>query len=326
MKTRHDITALIALLSIASGCESVRAVGSACPGGVCMQAAPSTESAVPCLVSSLAAETAFTTEFEPPLCLSMPLHVKSDGTLDCTLVWSLVTEDESWCTDAGMRVIGELSGIEGAVDCEVTQVAVIDGALADAEADGWYYDDFSPQVLTGCLGETRQRIALTDGLAPPSGARALLHCVEALASAEDSSPGLDLPFETVNLEISSCTTTLGEDTAGVGDACVPRVVPEWGFQESEAYLQTGASDCETGACLVYHLAGDPTEGCEPSGDITCPTDDEIAERVYCTCRCDDGTGDGGCDCPDGFSCVDTLRGASDRIDGGYCVRNGAFSQ
>jgi hypothetical protein len=112
----------------------------------------------------------------------------------------------------------------------------------------------------------------------------------------------------------------------VGDSCMPQVVPEDGFAESQAYLQTGAADCGTGACLVYHLEGDTTPGCEDvdAGDLErCADPAQAEDRVYCSCRCA-GPGVASselCDCPDGFSCQEELfRDAPEALRGGYCMR------
>lgn len=131
-------------------------------------------------------------------------------------------------------------------------------------------------------------------------------------------------------------TGSGCATPAVGDPCLPEQVPETGFDDSEAYVESSSVQCQTRVCIVYHLGGDPRDGCTPSGDstcvstesmqcppvITCASPEQIEERVYCTCRCDSGnTGFAECECPDGFSCVDVLEQGGPGVRGGYCVRN-----
>jgi hypothetical protein len=113
-------------------------------------------------------------------------------------------------------------------------------------------------------------------------------------------------------------------------------VPETGFDEREAYVESSSVQCETRVCIVYHLNGDPREGCVPQGDVTgdpndpdyvpptvCAPEDEIQKRVYCTCRCDAGSaGFAECECPETFSCVPVLQQGGPGVRGGYCVRNG----
>lgn len=124
---------------------------------------------------------------------------------------------------------------------------------------------------------------------------------------------------------------------GIGDPCVPENAPPGGFQQGEAYLETSAVQCRTRVCMVYQFGAsavlDPSESreaCERRtmlGNPECssrPTEEEIAERVYCTCRCQApaGVDTPTCECADGFTCVeDLLTLGGDGIRGGYCVRS-----
>jgi hypothetical protein len=140
-----------------------------------------------------------------------------------------------------------------------------------------------------------------------------------------------------------CLMTLfvGCATPAVGDPCLPEQIPEGGFKEEEAYIETSSVQCETRVCMVFRLEGDPREGCVPSTPsgcnpaddpecgpaVACPTDEQVAERVYCTCRCDSGdTGFAECECPDNYSCVQVLEQGGPGVRGGYCVRNGTYTQ
>lgn len=131
-------------------------------------------------------------------------------------------------------------------------------------------------------------------------------------------------------------------TPAVGDPCLPEQVPEDGFVDSEAYVESSSVQCETRVCIVYHLDGDPRKDCQmrggcvptPGGNqcdgegvVRCASEGEVEQRVYCTCRCDSGnTGFAECECPDGFSCVDVLEQGGPGVRGGYCVRNGSVAQ
>lgn len=108
----------------------------------------------------------------------------------------------------------------------------------------------------------------------------------------------------------------------VGEACLPEQVPETGFTDTEAYVEADSAQCAGDACLVYRLAGDPRAGCVPTQEKPCAAPGDVAERVYCTCRCDAGdTGFEECECPDGFTCVSILEQGGPSVAGGYCVRN-----
>jgi hypothetical protein len=111
----------------------------------------------------------------------------------------------------------------------------------------------------------------------------------------------------------------------VGRACSPQSIPEGGFDDRVAYLGTSDDEsCGGGVCLVYHLRGDPREGCvsDSKSSTVCADPDEIAGRVYCSCRCDAPDGYAECKCPSGFSCQDVIVEGSANVAGGYCARNG----
>ena len=146
--------------------------------------------------------------------------------------------------------------------------------------------------------------------------------------------GEDVPLDAVSPDG-------GEEAHAVGAPCLPEQVPEAGFDDREAYLETSSLDCETRVCLVFHLSGDPRESCQPvdaSGcdpdlepecapPVLCADPSEVTDRVYCSCRCDAGdTGFAECDCPSGFSCIDVLEVGGPSVRGGYCVRDGTFAE
>lgn len=127
----------------------------------------------------------------------------------------------------------------------------------------------------------------------------------------------------------------------VGAPCLPEQVPDTGFDDREAYIESSSVQCETRVCMVFRLRGDPREGCVETGaavacdpndpdcvpTVRCATPAEVRDRVYCTCRCNSGgTGFAECECPDGFSCVDVLEQGGPGVRGGYCVKNGTFTR
>lgn len=118
----------------------------------------------------------------------------------------------------------------------------------------------------------------------------------------------------------------GCSTPAVGAPCLPEQIPEGGFSPKEAYIESSSVQCETRVCLVYLLEGDPRKNCDRIKD-SCATEKNVAERVYCTCRCDaQGTGFGECECPSGFDCVEVLNQGDRGVRGSYCVKNSTTSQ
>ncbi|MDD9946988.1 MAG: hypothetical protein OXU20_38450 [Myxococcales bacterium] len=122
----------------------------------------------------------------------------------------------------------------------------------------------------------------------------------------------------------------------VGAPCLPEQVPENGFDDREAYVESSSVQCETRVCLVYQLGGDPGSECVekicPPDDRTCvekrcATEQDVFDRIYCSCRCDAPSDDfAECDCPDGFSCQPVLRRGGPGVQGSYCVRTGTISR
>jgi hypothetical protein len=131
-------------------------------------------------------------------------------------------------------------------------------------------------------------------------------------------------------------------TPAVGAPCLPEQVPATGFDDREAYIESSSVQCQTRVCMVYKLRGDPrtdcnptptTAACDPMKDpkcipaVQCATKDQVADRVYCTCRCKApaNTAFANCTCPDGFSCVDVLDQGDPGVRGSYCVKNKTFN-
>jgi hypothetical protein len=138
----------------------------------------------------------------------------------------------------------------------------------------------------------------------------------------------------------------GCSTPAVGAPCLPEQVPQTGFDDREAYIETSSVQCQTRVCMVYRLSGDPRQGCvatakpaattmpamggmavaDTTGQKTCSNPKDVEDRIYCTCRCDSGgTGFAECACPDGFTCVPVLDQGGPCVRGGYCVKNGTFA-
>ncbi len=124
-------------------------------------------------------------------CLPNPLNPDNKGVVRCDVVEILsAAGKQSDCsvnrgrTFKEIRTVEGLEGPEQRVVCNVNQVAVIDGKLTAAPTPlegvnplvGWYYDDFSEEVLETCAEGKQQRIATTDTAALASGAKASFEC------------------------------------------------------------------------------------------------------------------------------------------------------
>ena len=116
-------------------------------------------------------------------------------------------------------------------------------------------------------------------------------------------------------------------TPAVGDPCLPEQVPEGGFQQTEAYIESSSVQCQTRVCMVYKLEGAPEGTPTCVADRTkCATAEQVDKAVYCTCRCDAGNSRfANCTCPSGYTCTPVLEQGSEGVRGSYCVKSFSVS-
>ncbi|HMI89928.1 MAG TPA: hypothetical protein VK509_01130 [Polyangiales bacterium] len=320
-QVRSNLSALLLCASalICASCESTTKVGSECKDGVCPRATSVTQQT--CLVSSFRAQIYVVNldDGSDPqrhyICVGRSLPLDEHGQVACEVRWSLGSGSEQppssapkRCSDAPFLEPAE----ESADDvCAVTQLAADQLAAGD---EGWYYDNSMEECHGNGAG-----IRFTAGAQPPTGTTIEMNCSRAHATDSDG--------ELVNVDPVECERTESE-TLDIGAACLPAAIPTGGFDPREASVEVRSDQCESEACLVFALEGNPSPDCEASDSVKCPTAEEIERTVYCSCRCDAPEGDPGplCDCVDGFSCVETIAKGPPGIRGSYCVRNESFSQ
>jgi hypothetical protein len=128
-------------------------------------------------------------------------------------------------------------------------------------------------------------------------------------------------------------SSVGCASPAIGAPCLPEQVPENGFDDREAYVESSSVQCETRVCVVFKLRGDPRKDCVPrqanqmTGDPgkMCVSGPDVEDRIYCTCRCRSPGGFEECECADGFTCVDLLEQGGPGVRGGYCIKNGTYT-
>jgi hypothetical protein len=128
---------------------------------------------------------------------------------------------------------------------------------------------------------------------------------------------------------------------GVGDPCTPEAIPvksamggaQYGFEKSEAYIESSSVQCRSRLCIVNHLdngtngtiPADPRVTCEQNpGKPGCVAESEVANGVHCTCKCGGPETVEHCKCPQPFVCLEILTLGGDGIKGSYCVKPGRF--
>ena len=322
-KNHHDWRIAIscgAVLACAACAPADKEVGSACKNGVC-PGALATEAPV-CLATSLRVAIAVSSavisrpgqpdvEENPSpaldvICLPRRLATDDAGKVQCDVTWSLKQRQPG---DDAPAHCSELPFLEPGEDADTCVLPQLDAHAADASTgDGWYYDEVPNEL---CL-DRGSAIRLTAAARPPSGVVFRLSCVTVQEIGADG--------EVAPSDGAMCM--LPPDSArhknAVGDSCMPRVVPEGGFSSKTSYIQTGATECGTGACLVYGVEGDPTPGCKEvdAGDTRCADPKAVESNIHCTYRCDEDRSD----CPDGFYCEEILQGGPEALRGSYCLR------
>ncbi len=127
-------------------------------------------------------------------CLPRQLTPDTNGLVQCE-VFELLPKDVTKCVPerghVGTPVTRNLDDngkTETRLACRMNQVAVNNGA-ADPNATGWYYDDFSDNLKDDCNPGEQQRIAFSFGDLP-SGAGAVIDCLQPVASVDPNAKGL----------------------------------------------------------------------------------------------------------------------------------------
>jgi hypothetical protein len=121
------------------------------------------------------------------VCLPRPLVRKADGQVRCHVVWELPKPGAApettitRCEDAPafLKPVGPgraATNESGGQNCEVQQLALTSSALP-AGLEGWYYDDFSEDLVRACQADRLQRVAYTHAAKPPTGVVEKLECL-----------------------------------------------------------------------------------------------------------------------------------------------------
>jgi hypothetical protein len=304
---RYAWLVLVVGCTLMLACESSKQIGSACKGGECPEAIAAVQGAT-CTVT----DTGFDTTFmrgdagppDPVICLPEDIAIEDSGVVDCSVYVAMNADGSGDAGTARCADVPYLEAAPGLSDgtCRVHQLTSKERA---AGKDGWYYDPAQNETCTG----GKKRIVFTDGALPLDG-HVSGTCLFASVATEDA--GAAVP-------IAACGPLPAKAARHVGDACQLAITPPGGFDSRTATLQTGADECGGGACVVYHLGGDPSPDCK--GD-NCVVGEEVSQHVYCTCRCDAPPDQAAsCECPDGFSCQPVIENGPDTLRGSYCVRD-----
>jgi len=119
-------------------------------------------------------------------CLPRDLIPDELGLVGCDVVEIMpATGDFTTCDSVAGRELIRMEP-DGRQVCRVTQLAAPGGAVPGGQ--GWYYDDFTADVLMTC-GADGQRISYTMGDEPKSGTAVRLECLQPVQQLPGTNPG-----------------------------------------------------------------------------------------------------------------------------------------
>jgi hypothetical protein len=181
-------------------------------------------------------------------CLPRKLVRLQDGMVQCNVVWELpppaLAQIGTPTACAQRTFLGAVDegratqNDRGGSNCKVAQRPVTD--LAVPAGDGWYYDDFSEELMRLCGAEESQRVAFTDNARPPNGVVVKLECLNETQHVEDTRSDLSLATEQPSIG-SSCGGEVGSD-GPVGDAaCVVTLAD--GTTDTGLFCHPGLNTC-----------------------------------------------------------------------------------
>jgi hypothetical protein len=179
----------------------------------------------------------------PAPCLPRALVRRSDGLVDCKLVWELpqvaipgsgaptTCEQESFLSPAAGTTIGSAGGAL----CELRQLPISErDPDAAPSGDGWFYDDYSRELHKVCSKTQPRRIAFTAKARPPIGVKVKLECLDETQHVADargrlSTAALQPEIGSTCGEVdpkqphgdAACLTTLADGTADAALFCHP---------------------------------------------------------------------------------------------------------
>lgn len=308
--TRLGASLLAAILWV-GGCTSDDHLGSTCEGGPC---APLGESNMPlrCLTQEVRSNTLINEARDDVqthhICLTKRYARGLGGSVSCEVNFLL----PSAATDSGVPATCDDEAFLTANDSEhACAVAQLDNPDDEGPGagEGWYYSERVGDCDPGGA------IVFSDDAVPFGGISVDITCVHASVIAGDYIESATDPNEQVEVDPNACLEEAPETVSDLGNACIIDVVPDGGFDSREAYLSTNHPGCDTGACLVVGLDGDPSPGCE--GD-RCASAEDSATHVTCTCRCDSPEPEArACECGADQACVPLFRAGP--YAGSYCV-------
>jgi hypothetical protein len=221
------------------------------------------------------------------VCLPRPLVRNAEGTVGCNVVWELPpvgmapTGTPTQCGEANWPFLlppeaGEdTESTRKGKRCRVAQLAVQNNMPVATDTDGtrfengWYYDDFSEEVMRECKTIPQQRIAFTPAAKPPTGVTVKLECLNETQS------------------LAETRSNIREDQPSIGDPC------------KDVMLAGSAEKVSGDAACIVRLTDNTTDTrmfCHDSLNVcvlSCNTDADCPAAWVCDPRMDSSMEAGG---------------------------------
>jgi hypothetical protein len=220
------------------------------------------------------------------VCLPRPLIRRADGLVPCNVVWELPKVGTAppgtpvTCAelpflkpvDAGRPAFNA----QGGANCKVEQLPV-SGDTVPAGA-GWFYDTFSPGVMSSCPRDRQQRVTFTDSAKPSNGVSIKLECLNEVQSQ---------PLLRKDVNTSTPQPTIGSACSmSSAPATAPTTPTSSRTGAGRTRTMTNAASMAPSACAVQLRGGgtDTTMFCHPELNVCvqgCKTSDDCPAAWVC---------------------------------------------
>ncbi|HEX7476163.1 MAG TPA: hypothetical protein VF331_00005, partial [Polyangiales bacterium] len=161
------------------------------------------------------------------VCLDRPLVRAANGKVTCNVVWELPPQGMSppttptQCNQLPFLTAPDpnqpQTNDRGGNNCVVKQLAVMNETKPAGNEDGWYYDDFSPEVKKTCINGT-QRAAYTDPAKPHTGVTVKLECLNQTQTVISNRTDLDPMFYNQQVKAPDIGTECDKTSTGMAIA------------------------------------------------------------------------------------------------------------
>jgi hypothetical protein len=131
------------------------------------------------------------------VCLPRKLVRQSKGKVPCNVVWELplpgTAPADTPVACSQKPYLGQVdegratTNSNGGQNCKVNQLAIFNNAIPATE-EGWYYDDFSPELEAACKTNPKQRVAFTANARPYTGVTVKLECLNETQKLANTDP------------------------------------------------------------------------------------------------------------------------------------------